>query len=580
MPSRDPSPSGTQANAATALAAAAGAAVVILPWAGLVVPLLLAPLRVLSRRSVLIWVAFVLLAISGVVTGGLDTGFMPLFAIGAVALGAGSAIPVLVGEQSARMFRRGALLALGFMAFVSVLDLLIGPGAILSLVPGATGGFRVAGRAIGWLDHPNLWAAAALPVSVLLAAWCAHTDRLGEFLLVVGLAAVVILSTGSRSALLGLVAGLVVVVVAWLLRVNPRRARAVIWAGVALIIGAATVVAMSSGWRQRTLALFGAGPPVATSKNLFVSSEDLSDPVWWKPVVRVEVEPSARGEDKVHLLDRPGGRWTDRVQQRVRLAPHGQYSLSVEFQPRGASLNELEPAVIGWGQHEGGASEIVVVVGPQGALRQSASGELSMDRVDTVHIEGWTRLEMTFTNLSEASIWLELGIAPQTVDGVGAPAGTLAVRRFQLEEGPVTTAYVGTASPDRRRLQAVSAQETRLRIYQLVLGHALKRPVFGWGANAFVELRNDLQGLAQDMPNHEHSLPLALFLRFGLFGLTALGLTLIAMGGRSLNAWAIVVGVMSANLFDLTVLSSYVHVSTPLFVGLAHALTAWPEGAS
>lgn len=573
MSGRDASTPGADEALPPSLIGVAGWALALFPWLGLIAPLLMVPGKALARTSVLMLSAAGLLVVAGLVTGGVDPVFVPMLAVGALATGVGTTIPVLVGARRAKAFRRGAMFALVTMALASALDLLVAPGIVRTLVPGMSGGAPLAGRAMGWLEHPNVWAAAVLPIAILLAAWSARADRLGEFLLLVALAAGVVLTSGSRSALLGLAVGLGVVLVSWRLRANPDRAKVLTRAGAALFLLAVVVVAVNGGWRQRTLALLGAGSPIAASGNLFVSSEDLRDPVWWKPVVDIETEPAARGEDRVHVLSRTEGRWTDRVQQRVRLAPAGQYSLSVEFQPRGARMDDLAPAVIGWGQNAGVTSEIVVVVGSGGVVSRSTRGVLNLDNVSTMQVDGWTRLTMSFTNESEESVWLELGVAPRTSEGEAV--GGLAVRRLQLEEGFAGTAYVGTLPPDRRRLQAASAVESRLRTYQVVLDRAWQRPIFGWGANAYAELRANYEDTGLSMPDHEHSLPLALFLRFGLFGVAALSLALIAMGGRNPDAWAIVIAVMAANLFDMTVLSSYLYVSTPLMAGMARGLTAF-----
>lgn len=572
MPRRGTSLTRSQAGPPTAVVGVAGLLLGLLPWVGLVAPLLLAPVMALARASLSMMLAAGLLVISGLVTGGIDLVFVPLFAVGALAVGIGSIVPMLVGVRNSQAFRYGAITALAIMALVSVLDLLVAPGIVRSLLPWVSVGAPLPGRAMGWLEHPNVWAAAALPLTVLLAVWSARADRIGEFLIVVSLGAIVVLSSGSRSALFGTALGLGVVLAAWLLRANPKRTRTLILAGAALVLVTSAVLSLNSGWRQRTLALLGASSPISLSKNAFVSSEDLLDPVWWKPVVEVEAQPVARGEDKVHLLSRIEGRWSDRVQQRVRLEPGASYSLTVEFRSPNAALDDLAPAVIGWGQSNGVTSELVVVVGSLGVVRQFTSGAVNLERATTTQEDGWTQLKVGFTNRSETSIWLELGVAPRTVEE--SSGGTLAVRRLQLEEGSTATAYVGTQPPDRRRLQAASAVETRLRTYQAVLERAWQRPVFGWGSQAYSELQATSKAPVAGLADHEHSLPLALFFRFGIVGLAALGLALFAMGGRSPDTWAIVVAVMASNLFDLTVFSSNVYVSTPLMVGIVRGIAA------
>src|SRR5690606_11569770 len=139
-------------------------------------------------------------------------------------------------------------------------------------------------------------------------------------------------------------------------------------------------------------------------------------------------------------------------------------------------------------------------------------------------VDGWWRIMATFHHDADGELPLQLGVAPRTTDAAGADDAVVAVRALQLERGPRATEYVGTAPPDRRRLQAASAVDSRRALYGYLAERIAERPWFGWGANAYQTARLDEPGNAALRPLHEHSLPLALLFRFGLVGLLIFGL--------------------------------------------------------
>jgi hypothetical protein len=568
------------------VAFAIGVALVVAPWVGAAALVLASGRR--WWRDVprpIVATALLMLAASGIV-GRPDLGH----ALQVLAV----AVVVAAGRQLGRAPEDGRLvagalgLAAGLLVAAVVAGLELGPGrdAIASLFHGLRGGpaANQLGRAAGWWSHPNLWGAMTIAPVTFAVAVALRWRRSRWVLAALPLGLVVVMSSGSRAALAGVAIGVAGAYLAahragstgesdtGAARARPRRLRrlALRWVAALAAVAVVVLVAVAAPGRLARLA----GPPIgaseegAASRNLFASSEDLADGVWWAPQVGVERFGADAGGAAVHALRRPEGRWTDRIQQRVALTPGRPYTLSLEW---GGPPVDPDPvaAVVGWARVGDEAAEVVVRLPRSGDVTGRARGPIDLVELRSSTLEaGWRRVEATLVARTAEPLALELGIAPRSDDGVD-PAAATRLRRLQLELGAAATAYAPTGPPDRTRLMAAAAVRSREALYAALLERVGERPWLGWGGGAYATVRALEPGRAALAPEHEHSLPLWFALRYGVVGVVAWMALVVGMAGRSGVGWAIVAAVMAANLVDLTFLSPAVYASTAALAGLA-----------
>jgi hypothetical protein len=442
-------------------------------------------------------------------------------------------------------------------------------------VPEAAPGLR---RVSGWMTHPNFWGAAAIAPTTLVAALAARAGRPAWAVAALTAGLVIVLASGSRAALLGLVVGLTaaaLVAIAARVAAPALRRRVVSAAGVAALavslVGLAAIVGADAAWRARVLTLVT--PPVthaAPSANLFAASEALDDAVWWRPFV--EVRRVGRDADgfAVHALTRAGGRWVDRIQQRLHLPPHQAHTLSLDLRRPGGE--GADAALVGWSGGPPEPAEFVVRLPAAGAPVWYVNGPVEVLAVrDEVVEDGWSRVEVVFAARGAESAAFEIGVAPRADDL--ATASPLEVRRLQVERGEVRTPYEPTRPPDRGGLAAASAVDTRVALYGSLLRRIGERPWLGWGANAYADARaaSPPGALAAD---HEHSLPLWFALRYGIVGILAMVLLVVGSAGRDALAWSLLAGALAANVVDLTFFSNPFSMTLALALGVARGAGA------
>lgn len=551
---------------------AIGAVLVLAPWFG-AVALLVVTRRSLDGRPVVPFAAAALVISAASVAS-------DRWDVAAVAFVLALGLLVAAGQAAVRSLTRaqlergvdGVLIGLVVGALVSLAEIMGGAALLGSAGEPAV---AAADRAAAWWPHANLWGASALaPTTGILAWYLGRRDPWRATLaMLAGL--VVVLASGSRAALVALVVGgLAAAWAAW-----PRHAR---WgpralAAAALALALVATVFLLDGRRiERLLGPVGVGTfTAAPVRNLLQSSEDLTDGVWWKPVVVVTPVPTQRGEPAVHALERPAGRWTDRVQQRVHLEPGHVYTWSSEFRWLGEGIDPV-PAVIGWSGGPDGVGEVVVRLQRDGSPLAAARGAVALERLLVTPLDqAWQRLEFVVEVTGTSAVALELGIAPRTADDPGALA--IEVRRLQFERAAEASPYLATAPPDRTRLVAVSAIESRRQLYPLLVDRVRERPLVGWGVDAYAAAARSLDHDVLRETTHEHSLPLWFALRYGALGVLAWLTVMVGLAGRSPVAWAVVASVMVANLVDLSFLSHAVYVSTAVVAGAARA---WTKSAS
>lgn len=548
---------------------AIGVLLVLAPWFG-AAALLAVTLRSLDVRLIAPFGgAVVLVSVASVVSGRWDLATVAFV----LALG----FLVAAGEAAAREFTRvrwergveGVLIGLMAGAVVSLAEIVAGASLL-----GSSGGSGVAApvRAAAWWPHANLWGASVLAPTIGVLAWYLRRRQSWGAMLAVSAAVVVVLSSGSRGALVALIVGGLAVAGATRLRHGGWGPRALLAAVLTCTLVVSAVLLLDGRRLERLLGTVGLATfTTAPARNLLQSSEDLTDGVWWKPVVVVTPVPTPRGEPAVHALERPSGRWTDRVQQRVQLEPGRVYTWSSEFRWRGDGPDPI-PAVIGWSGGADGAAEVVVRVQRDASPLAAARGAIALQRVLVTPLdEAWERLEFVLEMTGTSAIALEIGIAPRTIDDPEALA--IEVRRLQLELAAEASPYLATAPPDRTRLVAASAIESRRQLYPLLFDRVRERPLVGWGVDAYAAAARTLDDDVLRQTSHEHSLPLWFALRYGALGVLAWVTVMIGLAGRSPTAWAVVATVMVANLADLTFLSQAVYVSTAVVAGAARART-------
>jgi hypothetical protein len=450
-------------------------------------------------------------------------------------------------------FSDGLLVGLVVAAAVTVIEAL-GSGA----AP-----FGVAYRSQAWWAHANLWGAAVLAPAVFVTGEAMARARPGSVFVAILAAAAVVVGSGSRSALFGLLAGVVVV---WLVDRWGRRGagspRTRIVAVIVLVV-LTGLVWIDGGWRARLLGSVGFQPQAAPARNLFDASENLVDGVWWSPNVMVTGVATTANSPAVHRLERATGRWTDRLQQRVRLEPDEWYSFSADvFVERHA---DPVVAFVGWAARPEGDVEVVVRFPTGGAPQaHTAGGAHLSSALAHDEAEGWRRLQASFRVSGDAPVPMEVGLAPRTVEGV---AGPVLVRRLQLEVGERVGPYEATMTPDRTAAVAWSAVRSRVDGYRVIVELVVQRPWTGWGRSGFAAAMG-APGFPAPGVEHEHSLALFFALRYGVIGLlalTVLGLSFVRHGSRAV---AIVVAVGFTNVVDLTFLSDAVYVATALLVAV------------
>ena len=478
----------------------------------------------------------------------------------------------------------GVGLGLSLAAVLSVVQVVVAGSPLLTGLVPDTGPLAVllgpsadTGRAHGWAVHPNAFAASMLVPSVYVAA---RSRRLTVRAMVVVPALVVIAASGSRTALVALLAGLAVAIVPGLITGDARRRRvsALSLAG-AVVVLTALVLAVP-GLRTRLVPTLA--PVTGTSVNLLVSTADLSDPTWWRPRLTIERhsgEPSSRRSDLSQPVDvaweltRIGGEWTDRLQQRVTAGAGTPYTLSFEYLP---ASPDATFGVIAWGTRDGEPHGFVArgkgaswLVDPTGGIDTAAPVVVDAGA-------SWQRVELTFTNTEPADVTLEIGVAPDLAPrAAGEESDTLVVRRLQLNVGREALPFVPTPAPDRTASIARDAVGTRVSIYREAFRLIAQRPLVGWGTGGFEVLRDASTSPAQGAA-HEHSLFVWAALRYGVLGIGAVALLFVGLATRRREVGAMLVALLVANLFDLTFFSSGLAYGAALAAGFSRRTREHP----
>lgn len=528
------------------------------------------------RRFVPFLVAASLIALASTFTRSVDLLLLAqVLILGGVVVTAASG-PVL-SQEDEDAAHVGVGLGLSLAAVLSVVQVVVaGSSYLTGLVPDTgplaflLGPSADSGRAHGWAVHPNAFAAAMLVPSVYVAA---RSRRLAVRAMALVPALVVIAASGSRTAMVALLAGFAVAILPDLVGGDARRRRRSALSVAGALVVLVGLVLVVPGLRTRLVPTLG--PVTGTSVNLLVSTADLSDPTWWRPRVTVERHapeaPSRLGDlDGAPVvaweLTRVGGEWTDRLQQRVTIGTGTPYTLSFEYLPASPTATF---GVIAWGTRDG-EQHGFVARGQGAAWLVDPTGGIDTATPVVVDVgASWRRVELTFTNTGPADVALELGVAPDLAPrAAGEVSDTLLVRRLQLNLGREALPFVPTPAPDRTAAIARDAVGTRVSIYREALQLIAQRPLVGWGAGGFEVLREASTSPARGAA-HEHSLFVWAALRYGALGIGAVTLLFVGLATRRREVGAMLVALLVANLFDLTFFSSGLAYGAALAAGLS-----------
>jgi len=410
-----------------------------------------------------------------------------------------------------------------------------------------------------WFGHPNLLAHVLLVTGLgIVATTTTGTRR--SFGIAGAMVALVL--TGSRSGLLGLV---VAVPLALILERKARLAFGVV-ALLFVALVTVAVVAEGSPWAQRVLGPLQFVDPRGDPPNLLIASEALDNPAAWTPSgVVVTTLPQPHGDPAVHVIERTRAADWARPQQLVNVAPGSPYTVSAEFAP----ADEIEPGFLGWAQDAAGNVEIRASLTGDGARVSRVVGFADVVARDLPMVDGWRRLEVTFTLDRLGSVALALGPSPDLLsDAVGA---TASMRSFQFERGARASAYQPTS---RIRVGGGEAL-ARLPIWSAAVDGIAQRPWIGWGPQPFATFfvdRGEATNAMNPSPAHAHNQFLSSAFAGGVLGVVGLGLLLFAFfGGRGAWARATLAGLLVANLFDSTLLVAIVLLPAAFLSGASFA---------
>lgn len=534
----------------------AGAALVLWPWSG--VGLLMSTVAIAKVRAA--WrvprgplAAALLVLVAGVVAGDVEGRSLAWLVAIAIVVAIGRRFATDAAPAIREAFSNGLLLGLLAAAAVTVVEAAWNGHAPLGL----------AYRSQAWWAHPNLWGASVLAPAVFLVGEATGRARAGRVALVIVAAAVVAVGAGSRAAVFGLLAGVLVLLVLQRIARDGAASRRAWIAAAVVLVGLVAFVGLDAGWRARLLGSLGVQPEAAPSRNLFQASEDLLDGVWWSPNVAVARTETTTEGAAVHRLERLAGRWTDRVQQRVSLVPDTWYTFSADV----IVVGSVDPVIgfVGWAAMPDGNVEVVVRFPRDAEPQAHTSGGADLGATwSAVETDGWRRVRVTFRVVGDAVVPLEVGLAPRIADVDAAP---VLVRHIQFEAGAGAGPYEATSRPDRTAAVAWSSVRSRVEGYRSILDLVAQRPWTGWGGRGLAELRANAGPLG-GVIEHEHSLVLFFALRYGALGLAALVALVLTLVRHGPWAVAVVVAVGTTNVVDLTFASDAVYVATALLVAM------------
>lgn len=424
----------------------------------------------------------------------------------------------------------------GWIPLLTSAGLLALPAALHILAPGFPG--------LWWVPHDNSWAAFAVMSACAVAPTFSRSYRQASVVILVSSAMLVVLATGSRTGLLGLMAGALAAAIFG--RIPWKWSR-----GWGMFLLAGTIIGVGV-FLASPLSLRISAWPGEASTNLLLGSEELNGALWTKRGVMVEKLQASDGYASF-LIQSDSGDSLDRVHQRVVLAGGVTRTLTVEFQNYSKA-----GGIVAFSDAEGrlmvpfAEEEVRTQVAPPTLVRVARSGGN----------DDWHSLSITLRNdEAEAIVW-RVGIAPSFS---AATDQALIVKHVRLNDGDAPRPYQPTYETDRvSQLAAISAGQ-RLGYVSAAAKLFLAQPWLGYGSSkTFFELMSEAGIIGAEpnsnVPVHAHSLIGDILVRSGLCGLfgfllmvTALIVTVPKQSRYKLTPLLVaivVLGLGDATLFD------------------------------
>lgn len=492
--------------------------------------------RVLHARWLLVaTVGGIMLTVSAVATDGLTE------EAGAIAVP--TALFLLTGTVIVRSAAPSVATGLGrtfVIAVVMTLTIVTSASAVIA--------FATGGRVAAWTTHPNVWG-AHLAAGLTLALGLVLGERRTTVAAIGFLGAMAVAATGSRTATLAVIAAVIVSVAFAGRNGRVRPPRRVIVTGVtmALLVSAVVLSTMPFGAR---LDLAGFGASGAELTNRLAASEELTSALWTARDVTVELLADDRGVAVHQVRSRtPDG--LARLHQRV-VFPAGTVAIvSVELGPEGP-----DAGLLAFGEPSGRLS-----IRRDGTVLARPS-ELDVTSVSVSTLDdGWTRLTVTLTVLTEESRIWRVGFAPSLSRGY---TDAVRIRRPSIVWGNDPLPYVGTTVRDREAALARTSAAQRLEYMPAAIAIASRSWLVGHGRErTFAELADAyVPGRlgASDRPTHAHSLLLDLLVTNGVLGVVGFGMMgaawWMAVPRHSRAAAApLIAALVVANVGDATLLT-------------------------
>lgn len=404
-------------------------------------------------------------------------------------------------------------------------------------------------RVGGWAVHPNIWGAHLAAGFVVALAVVDVTRSPRAHAMVALLGVVTITTTGSRSALVAMLVG---ILATWIVHLGPswlraetrkRWLRALLWLTTLAVVSGVAIVAVPAGSRMLPI-------PAERPANRLVASEDLTHGAWTRRDVTVQ-RLSEGTELAVHLIRSEARDGLARLHQRQLLRPGEPMTFSVELGPGAphAGLVAFDAA--------GGRLQ----VGRDGSIPYAPATPRILAMNVEPRDEGWTLLVLSVEHDGHEPLVWRVGVAPTLHAG---EAASVTVRRLSLVPGTEVGSYVGTTPEDDARARADLSAARRLDYVPMALTVARERWLFGHGrSSTFADLVAEIAPgrlSASDRPVHPHNLLLDLLVTHGAIGLTGFGLLLLGWWGavpRQARAATVpfVVTLVLCNLADATLLT-------------------------
>ncbi len=410
---------------------------------------------------------------------------------------------------------------------------------------------RTALDAIVWDTHPALFGHAILVLSVAVAL-VLPPPRLRVVAMAIGAVGVVV-----SGALEAVAAWLIVAVgLRFLGRRGTRSTRIAEWT---LIVVMALIASGVAAWLGlgRTGFLTDVAPTYEPN-NLFRGTE-VARGDWWYPL---GVTVSGRQEQvdgatrTVFEVTKVSPHPWSRLQQAVTLSPDQSYTLSALLETPPGS----QPGFDGWGRvgDEAAVNLGMTLDGLAHAAR--STGALQVLAADATPVgDGWVRASVTFRYRGERPLTWYVGVVPDRSGRIGL---TISFAELQLTPSGALLPY----RPGAASRGVADLRTSRFPIWRDALEAIAARPLLGWGPDGFplsvATLHPDEVPL-RTLAAHAHNSLLAAWVDRGVIGLFGLLGLLVLLATRAVQqrdraAVLVLVGIVTLNLFDTTLLSGAV----------------------